>query len=55
MPESGTMIIGEKDLQEWLEIYGNKYFYEVVSNTNHRSCDSKQNVLFVKFGQKAFF
>ena len=52
MPECGTMIIGEQDLEKWLDKYGNSYFYELVLDTNHRSCDTKQNVLIVKFGQK---
>ncbi len=53
MPATGTLIIGEKDLEKWRETYGNTYDYTILRNTGHKSCDSKQIILFVKISQKS--
>ena len=45
----GYMLVGEKDKETLLELYGNDYTFEQVYRSEKRSCDVKQVVLLLKY------
>lgn len=51
-PESGTLIIGEKDLDAWEHRFAGIYDFSLVYDTGHQSCDTKQNILILNFSKK---
>lgn len=52
LPNSGLLIIGENDLQEWVERHKKTYTFSILHHTNHKSCDTRQKILILKITRK---
>ena len=52
LPNSGLLIIGENDLQEWAERHKQTYTFSILHHTNHKSCDTRQKILILKITRK---
>lgn len=51
-PESGCLLVGEKDASEFLPAHPD-YVFEKVYDSGHRSCDTRQNVQLYRFRKKS--
>ncbi|MBR6639685.1 MAG: glycosyltransferase family 39 protein [Muribaculaceae bacterium] len=52
LPESGVVIVGEKDMELLLEKYESKYEFASIFRSDRRSCDRRQPILLLQFFQK---
>ena len=52
LPESGVVIVGEKDMKLLLEKYEDKYEFASIFRSDRRSCDRRQPIVLLQFAQK---
>ena len=52
LPESGVVIVGEKDMKLLLEKYEGKYEFASIFRSDRRSCDRRQPIVLLQFVQK---
>ena len=52
LPESGVVIVGEKDMKLLLEKYEGKYEFASIFRSDRRSCDRRQPIVLLQFFQK---
>lgn len=52
LPESGVVIVGEKDMKLLLEKYEDKYEFASIFRSDRRSCDRRQPIVLLQFVQK---
>lgn len=50
-PEQGILLVGEKDFPEFAERHAD-YEFRQVYDSQHRSCDTRQNIQLYKFSKK---
>jgi hypothetical protein len=50
-PEQGNLLVGEKDFPEFAERHAD-YEFRQVYDSQHRSCDTRQNIQLYKFSKK---
>ncbi len=49
LPLEGYLLTGSADVEEWNRIYGDTYNLEEIRRWDHKSCDTKQNPVLLRF------
>lgn len=52
LPESGYLIVGERELPSWQELYGNDYTAETIWKGSRRSSDTRSVPLIMRFSRR---
>ena len=52
LPERGWLILGADDIEEWRRAYGDTYRTIPVKNFDHKSCDTGQRPMLIRFTRR---